>query len=122
MRPNGNNFLPANYQESTIEPSKAKQKVGEFGALEWTRTTDPQLRKLMLYPLSYEREKQNYTPKLFAARHHNAPNERLLAEEKQHHERHAHQGRGRHNQVPLVIVLTLVKPQSRLQSQLVGLV
>ena len=28
---------------------------GEFGALERTRTSDPQLRKLMLYPLSYER-------------------------------------------------------------------
>lgn len=27
------------------------------GALERTRTSDPQLRKLMLYPLSYERVK-----------------------------------------------------------------
>ncbi len=27
----------------------------EEGALERTRTSDPQLRKLMLYPLSYER-------------------------------------------------------------------
>ena len=26
-----------------------------FGALDRTRTYDPQLRKLMLYPLSYER-------------------------------------------------------------------
>ena len=31
--------------------------LGEFGALERTRTSDPQLRKLMLYPLSYERVK-----------------------------------------------------------------
>lgn len=30
----------------------------KLGALERTRTSDPQLRKLMLYPLSYERVKQ----------------------------------------------------------------
>lgn len=33
-------------------------QVGKFGALERTRTSDPQLRKLMLYPLSYERVSQ----------------------------------------------------------------
>lgn len=32
------------------------------GALERTRTSDPQLRKLMLYPLSYERERKKSVP------------------------------------------------------------
>ncbi len=35
----------------------------KLGALDRTRTYDPQLRKLMLYPLSYERVKVNYTGK-----------------------------------------------------------
>ncbi len=30
----------------------------KLGALERTRTFDPQLRKLMLYPLSYERARK----------------------------------------------------------------
>ncbi len=30
-----------------------------LGALERTRTFDPQLRKLMLYPLSYERSRES---------------------------------------------------------------
>lgn len=36
-------------------------KGGRFGALERTRTSDPQLRKLMLYPLSYERARLSRT-------------------------------------------------------------
>lgn len=39
----------------------AKEGRGD-GALEWTRTTDPQLRKLMLYPLSYERARKEIIP------------------------------------------------------------
>ncbi len=34
----------------------------DFGALERTRTSDPQLRKLMLYPLSYERVRRRIVP------------------------------------------------------------
>jgi hypothetical protein len=33
-----------------------------FGALERTRTSDPQLRKLVLYPLSYERARTPMVP------------------------------------------------------------
>lgn len=32
------------------------------GALERIRTSDPQLRKLVLYPLSYERARPNMVP------------------------------------------------------------
>ncbi len=34
----------------------------QSGALERTRTSDPQLRKLMLYPLSYERARAVILP------------------------------------------------------------
>jgi hypothetical protein len=37
---------------------------GDNGALERTRTSDPQLRKLMLYPLSYERVRRKIIPGL----------------------------------------------------------
>jgi hypothetical protein len=40
--------------------SKGRQKWN--GALERTRTFDPQLRKLMLYPLSYERVRRVSVP------------------------------------------------------------
>lgn len=106
----GMNRSPTIFRAKGLFRLAEEEKREEFGALEWTRTTDPQLRKLMLYPLSYEREKQNYTPKSFAARHHDAPNERFLSQEKQDHQRHAHQRRRRHNQVPLIIVLTLIEP------------
>ncbi len=36
--------------------------IGRDGALERTRTSDPQLRKLMLYPLSYERVRGKRIP------------------------------------------------------------
>ena len=45
--------------------AKPKSILPVFGALERIRTSDPQLRKLMLYPLSYERLRPKDTPKGF---------------------------------------------------------
>lgn len=39
----------------------AAETGGESGALERIRTSDPQLRKLVLYPLSYERVGTKFT-------------------------------------------------------------
>lgn len=41
--------------------------LGKGGALERIRTSDPQLRKLVLYPLSYERERQDDTSEVHRA-------------------------------------------------------
>lgn len=44
------------------DPTYRLSKRGGIGALERTRTSDPQLRKLMLYPLSYERARNDRIP------------------------------------------------------------
>lgn len=44
-------------------PPQLGSVLRKLGALDRTRTYDPQLRKLMLYPLSYERERFGIIPK-----------------------------------------------------------